>query len=247
NFALQNSAASFLGGGETLTLTYHVTVTDPSGGSATQDVTVTIVGDNHPVTITSGPQSADVFELADTTGSAAVDTTTTVPAGTLAFTDADTGDAHTVTTTLLSTSGAAVPAVTQADLATALTTTLNDSTGTGTGSVDWNFNIPDKDLDFLAAGETETINYTVKVSDGSTNATQTVSVVVTGANDAVAMTSGPQSGSVAEQPGVAGSNSLDSTSPVPTGTLNFTDVDLSDSHSVSVALDSAVWSANPSF
>jgi VCBS repeat-containing protein len=247
NFALNNNAASFLAAGETLTLTYHVAVNDPSLASDSQDVTITILGTNHPVVITSGPESAAVTELADTTGSAAIDTTTTVPAGTLAFTDADTGDTHTVATSLLSTSGPAVPAATQADLAAALTTTLHDSTGTGTGSVDWNFNIADHDLDFLSEGQTLTVNYNVKVSDASTNANQTVSVVVTGANDPVAITSGPGSASVAEQPNVNGSTSLDSTTPVPTGTLAFSDVDLSDTHSVSVALDSAVWSANPSF
>jgi VCBS repeat-containing protein len=245
HFALNNNAASFLSAGETLTLTYHLAVTDPSLASDSQDVTITILGTNHPVVITSGPESASVTELADTTGSAAVDTTTTVPAGTLGFTDADTGDTHTVTTSLTSTSGPAVPAATQADLAGALSTTLHDSTGTGTGSVDWNFNIADHDLDFLAEGQTLTVNYNVKVSDASTNANQTVSVVITGANDAVAITSGPESGSVAEQPNTTGSSSLDSTTPVPTGTLNFTDVDLTDTHSVSVALDSAVWSANP--
>ncbi|MEA2888363.1 MAG: hypothetical protein QOD11_2723 [Bradyrhizobium sp.] len=244
NFALQNSTASFLSGGETLTLTYHVTVRDPSGATDTQDVTVTIVGNNHPVVITSGAESASVSELADTTGSAAIDTTTTVPAGTLDFTDTDTGDSHTVTTTLTSTSGPAVPAATQADLAAALTTTLHDSTGTGTGSVDWNFNIADQDLDFLAEGQQLTVNYNVKVSDNSTNANQAVSVVITGANDAVAITSGPGSAAVAEQPNTSGSTTLDTT---PTGTLNFADVDLSDSHSVTVSLDSAVWSADPGF
>ena len=243
NFAMQNTASSFLAGGETLTLTYHVSVTDPSGGTDTQDVTVTILGTNHPVVITSGAESASVSELADTTGSAAIDTTTTVPAGTLNFTDADTGDTHTVTTTLTSTSGS-VPAATQADLAAALTTTLNDSTGTGTGSVDWNFNIADQDLDFLAEGQTLTINYNVKVSDASTNANQAVSVVVTGANDAVAISSGPGSATVAEQPDTSGSTALDTT---PTGTLAFADVDLTDSHSVNVSLDSAIWSADPTF
>jgi VCBS repeat-containing protein len=243
DFAMQNSASSFLNGGETLTLTYHVTVTDPSGGTDTQDVTVTILGTNHPVVITSGAESASVTELADTTGSAAIDTTTTVPAGTLDFTDADTGDSHTVTTTLTSTSGS-VPAATQADLAAALTTTLHDSTGTGTGSVDWNFNIADQDLDFLAEGEQLTVNYNVKVSDNSTDANQTVSVVITGANDAVAITSGPGSATVAEQPDTSGSTALDTSS---TGTLTFVDVDLSDAHSVSVSLDSAIWSADPTF
>src|SRR3954471_23445342 len=242
DFAMQNTASSFLSGGETLTLTYHVSVTDPSGGTDTQDVTVTILGTNHPVVVTSDAESASVSELADTTGSAAIDTTTTVPAGTLNFTDADTGDSHTVTTTLTSTSGS-VPASTQADLAAALTPTLHDSTGTGTGSVDWNFNIADQDLDFLAEGQQLTVNYNVKVSDNSTNANQTVSVVVTGANDAVAITSGPGSATVAEQDNTFGSTTPDTAA----GTLNFADVDLTDSHSVSVSLDSAIWSANPDF
>lgn len=245
NFGLANSSTNFLSGGETLTLVYHVTVADPFGGTAVQDVTVTILGTNHPVVITSGPESSTVSELADTTGSATLDTTPTAPAGTLAFTDADTSDTHTVAVMLDSTSGSAVPAATQADLATALTTVLHDSTGTGSGTLDWNFAIADKDLDYLAAGETLTVNYNVKVSDATTSATQTVSVVITGENDAPVITSGPGSASLAEQAGVIGSTSLDTTSPVPTGKLSFTDVDLSDVHSVGVTMTSATWSANP--
>jgi VCBS repeat-containing protein len=247
NFALANSQTSFIGAGQTLTLAYHVAVNDPFGGTAVQDVTITILGDNHPVVITSGPESSSVSELADTTGSATLDTTPTAPAGTLGFTDTDTNDTHTVAVTLASTSGPAVPAATQADLAAALTTVLHDSTGTGAGTIDWNFAIADHDLDYLAAGETLTVNYDVKVSDAATSATQTVSVVITGANDAPIITSGPESASLAEQADVTGSTSLDTTSPSPTGTLAFTDVDLSDVHSVGVTLTSATWSANPSF
>ena len=61
------------------------------------------------------------------------------------------------------------------------------------------------------------------------------------ANDAVAVTSGPESGSVAELPNTTASSTPDTTN----GTLAFSDVDLSDVHSVSIALDSAVWSASP--
>ena len=104
NFALPNSDASFLSGGETLTLVYHVTVQDPSGATDTQDVTITILGTNHPVVITSGAESSTVSELADTTGSGTLDTTPTVPAGTLDFTDQDTADTHTVAVVLASTS-----------------------------------------------------------------------------------------------------------------------------------------------
>lgn len=243
HFTMSNAATNFLSGGETLTLVYHVTVKDPSGATDTQDVTITILGTNHPVVITSGPESSTVSEQDNTTGSATTDTTPTTPAGTVAFTDADLSDTHTVAVTLASTSGPTAPPTTQADLANAVTTVLHDSTGTGSGSVDWNFAIADKDLDYLAAGETLTVNYNVKVSDATTNSMQTVSVVITGANDPVTITSGPQSDTVAEQVGVQGSFTLDSTG---TQTLNFTDVDLSDVHSVSVALDSAIWSApNP--
>ena len=126
-------------------------------------------------------------------------------------------------------------------------TTLHDSTGTGTGGVDWTFGIADQDLDFLAATETLTVTYNVKVADASTNATQTVTVTVQGANDLPVITSGPGSASLAEQDDVTGSTALDTTSPVPTGTLGFTDADLSDAHSVSVSLSSAVWSADPFF
>ena len=59
----------------------------PRVRSTPQNVTITILGTNDPVVITSGPQSSTVTEFADTTGSAAIDTTPTVPAGTLAFTD----------------------------------------------------------------------------------------------------------------------------------------------------------------
>ena len=60
NFAMQNAMAGLLGGGQTLTATYHVTVVDSAGASAVQDVTITILGTNHPVMITSGPESSTV-------------------------------------------------------------------------------------------------------------------------------------------------------------------------------------------
>jgi VCBS repeat-containing protein len=245
NFMLNNNAVSFLNSGETLTLVYHVKITDPAGGSDTEDVTVTILGANDPVIITSGPESASLAEFADTTGSPAPNSTTPVPTGTLVFTDTDIGDSHTVTVAVDSTvwSGAgSVPAATQTALTTALATTLHDSTGTGTGGVDWTFSIADNELDFLAAGETLTVTYNVKVSDGPTSSTETVTITIDGTNDAPLISSGPGSASVSEQANLTGSTSLDSTSPDPTGTLNFTDVDLSDIHSVNVAVSSAVWS-----
>ena len=76
-----------------------------------------------------------------------------------------------------------VPADTLTDLQTALTTALHDSTGSGSGSIDWTFALPDKDLDFLSPGETLTTSYDVTINDGSTSSTQTVTVTATGAAD----------------------------------------------------------------
>ena len=70
--------------------------------------------------------------------------------------------------------------------------------GTGSGSIDWNFGLADQDFDFLAADETLTVNYNVAVSDAATTAMQTVTVTVTGANDVPVITSGPETGTVAE-------------------------------------------------
>src|SRR5262249_15832732 len=107
----------------------------------------------------------------------------------------------------------------------------------------WSFSIPDNNLDFLAAGETLTVTYDVSVADGSTNSTQTVTVTIDGANDAAVITSAPGAASVEERPNTFNSSDPDTTSPVPTGTLDFSDVDLSDAHSVSVAVNSVVWSS----
>src|SRR5256885_623102 len=97
--------------------------------------------------------------------------------GTLSFPDQHPSDTHTVQVSVDSagwSGGANVPAAWQSDLPAALLTALNDSTGSGSGGVDWTFSSPDHDFDFLAAGETLTVTYDVKVLDANTSATQTV-------------------------------------------------------------------------
>ena len=131
---------------------------------------MTVTGANDAVVITSGPESGSVAEQPNTTGSSSLDTTTPVPTGTLAFTDVDLSDTHPVSVAVDSAVWSGDPfssrPTTLNDLQTALDDALHDSTGTGAGGVDWTFAIPDKDLDFLGAGETLTVTYDVTVSDG---------------------------------------------------------------------------------
>ena len=113
----------------------------------------------------------------------------------------------------------------------ALARRATDTTGTGLGGSDaWTFSAQDKNFDYLAAGETLTLTYTVQVDDGHGGVvTQPVTITVTGTNDAPVITSGTQTDTITElfntpQPNPTGSTAADTA----TGTLTFTDVDLSD-------------------
>jgi uncharacterized repeat protein (TIGR01451 family) len=60
SFALPDSAVNFLAEGETLTLTYHIIVTDPSGASDSEEVTIKVHGADDPVIVT---KTADVTSV----------------------------------------------------------------------------------------------------------------------------------------------------------------------------------------
>jgi VCBS repeat-containing protein len=238
-FSAADKAFDFLATGETLTVTYNVTVTDNNGVASTRPVTVTVTGSNDgPVLAAdSGPHA--ITEVGGATGSAAADTAST----TLTFTDVDLSDTHTTAVgapTISWSSGAALPASLAASLTGALTTSVADSTNTGAGSVTASFTAADAAFDFLAAGEKLTVTYAVTVSDGhGGTSTQPVTVTVTGTNDGPVLAADANaSHGVSEVAGATGSAAADTAS----ATLTFTDVDLSDTHTVSIGAAAATWS-----
>src|SRR5205085_679636 len=76
---------------------------------------------------------------------------------------------------------------------------------TNNGAIDWTYKIADGSLDFLAAGEKVTLTSTVKVDDhhGGTD-TSTVTVTITGTNDAPVIAAEDLVGAVTEQVTPAG-------------------------------------------
>ena len=103
-------------------------------------------------------------------------------------------------------------------------------------NVGWTYSVNDSALDFLAQGETRIQVYTITINDGHTggNVTQTVTLTITGTNDAPVLTV-DQVGGVTE----------DAANPTLTdsGVLSFTDVDVNDAHIVSKSYNSdASWS-----
>jgi VCBS repeat-containing protein len=238
SFSAPDKSFDFLAQGESLTVTYSVTVSDGHGGASSQPVTITVTGSNDQPVLSADAGPHAVAEAMGVTGSAAADVAT----ATLAFTDVDLGDHHTASVSapvITWSTGAAAPGGLAATLANSLSTSVTDSTGTGAGSVTAAFSAPDSAFDFLAQGETLTVKYTVVIADGHGGlSSQPVTITVTGANDGplLAVDAGPHA--IVEAAGVTGSTAAD----VATTTLSFTDVDLNDHHVASVSAPVVIWS-----
>lgn len=217
NFAVADRAVDFLACGETLRLTYNVSVNDGHGGISTEPVTVVISGSNDAPIITSGAQTADITERAGATGSVSPD----VAEGTITFRDVDLTDTHCMTVSGVTTSGETCGLPDGATIMSWLALgALSDSTGGGSGSDDWSFSAPDKYFDYLAAGDKVTLTYTVQVDDHHGGlASQIVEVTITGTNDPAAI-GDPSNGSVTEDQGVDASGKL-----VATGQIGISDPD----------------------
>ncbi|MBD9492250.1 VCBS domain-containing protein, partial [Ensifer sp. ENS11] len=214
NFQVADGVLDSLQAGQILMQTYDVTIDDGHGGTATQTVTIVILGTNDAPVITSGTQSATVTERAD--GAAGENAVVHVQGGAVTFADVDTLDTH--STSFWPQGGGY------------LGTFSLDAVNQATDTVGWNFKVADGVLDSLQAGQTLTQKYTVLVNDGHGGvATQTVTIVITGTNDAPVITSAVQSGSVTEiADGAAGENA---TTHAQNGAVTFADVDTLDTHS----------------
>ena len=114
--------------------------------------------------------------------------------------------------------------------------TLHDTTGSGPGGSDaWTFSAQDKSFDYLADGETLTLTYTVQVDDGNGGVvTQPVTITVTGTNDTPLIASETQAGAITEFQRPPAEPDRSATADTATGTVTFTDVDLSDHHAVTI-------------
>ncbi len=199
--------------GETLTLTIPFTANDGVATSAAADLVITVTGSNDAPTISA----------AVTAGAVTEDSLPTSATGTITFDDLDLSDAH---TTSVAANGANA-------LGGLLTASVTDAaTGAGDGTVTWNYSVANAALQYLAAGQTATESFTVTIDDGHGGmVSQGLTVTVTGTNDAPIVAAIDVTGAVAEAVTPVG-NLTDS------GTIAFTDVDLTDVHSVSAVTPS---------
>ena len=242
NYSISASAADHLAQNEIKVEQFTITLNDGHGGTIDRTIAVTATGTNDAPVITSGDPQAG-FETSGQTGSSTLDEAW----GSLGFVDPDYADYHTVTfsaPTVTTTSTAPIPSATTAALATAFSASLNDSTGGGSGQINWYFGAADSKFDFLGFGQTLTATYTVTLRDNWNVAhTQTVSVTVTGIDHIPVFTGGAASAVITESSTASIANPAAVTHS-RTGTLGFQDIDRGDTHIVQASLqeDGAVWS-----
>ncbi|MDZ7708512.1 MAG: VCBS domain-containing protein [Trueperaceae bacterium] len=216
-FAVSDGAIDDLAEGETRTQVYTVTITDGSSGSVDQTVTITITGSNDAPTIDVGTTTATGAATERPDGAADENDGTLIDAGTIGYADVDTTDTHvaTVTATVGNGSGGTV--------ASPLGALTLDAIEQGADTVAWTFTVDAADLDTLQESEVRTQVYTVTIDDGATAdpiATQTVTITLTGSNDAPILTLDDASGTIAEADAGATLRT--------TGTLSVADVDAGD-------------------
>ncbi|PSJ36443.1 hypothetical protein C7I36_16750, partial [Zobellella taiwanensis] len=170
----------FVGAGETLVLTYQLVADDGKGGVTSRDLVLTVKGINDAPTL-SVENAAPMLEVAGDSSTQALESS-----GVISFNDADIADTVSITHAAnndMVWSGGTL----DAGLASALAGgfSIPATTHGASGGVNWSYNLPAVDLDFLAAGETITFSYTVTATDSQgATAEQVVSFTIEGSNDA---------------------------------------------------------------
>jgi VCBS repeat-containing protein len=257
-YTVPDGAFDFLAAGETLTLVYMARVDNNfalNNEITFAPITITITGTNDaPTVATTG---GTVIERIGT-GNTAVDSIT----GTVTFTDADLTDRPVVTAALSTTqpfkyldaeghdvTASLTPAQLAAIAAVKVPLKVVQGASNGhNGTATWTYSIADHAFDFIADEETLILNYVIKVDDGHGGVVFTpVSISINGADVTVIGTNdlptiATTSDAFAElsngaQPNPTGSPTPDTAS----GTITFTDVDLTDRPVVSTAYTSFTY------
>ncbi len=218
-YSVDNADLDFLAVGETISFSYTVTADDGNGGTATDVVSFTLTGNDAP-TVSAAAASA-ITEAVDAGAQDLSDS------GEVSFADLDSTDLIDISFQAnndISWSGATLDQPLDADLAAALVAgfSVSATDAEAPGKVNWTYSVDNADLDFLAVGETITFSYTVTADDGNGGtATDVVSFILTGTNDAPTVSAAAASG-ITEAVDAGAQDLSDS------GEVSFADLDSND-------------------
>ena len=211
NYSVAASAVEYLAKDQVKIEQFTITLNDGNGGTISRTIEVTVTGTNDDPVVATSDLTGAVLEAATPAGNLA-DT------GTIAFTDVDLTDTHSINPTVVASSGA---------LGTLTASVTADTTGSGLGGVvTWNYSVAASAVEYLAKDQVKVEQFTITLNDGNGGTVnRTIEVTITGTNDAPVVATSDLTGAVLEAVTPAG-NLAD------TGTIAFTDVDLTDTHSI---------------
>jgi len=178
DFSSDSTVFDYLATGETIELTYVIEL-DNDGIKTTNTVKFTINGTNDAPIVTS---------FTNGTGVETTDTSDITSSANVEFSDVDLNDdGYTASITAVSSSGenGGLSAVADADLIAMIGNLgVTKAAGSSTGSVNPSFTGPSGTFDYLAAGETVTLTYTMQINDGDGGTVdQDFTIEITGTND----------------------------------------------------------------
>lgn len=231
SYAMDNALVQYLAAGETRTESFTVTIADGHGSTLQVPVSITIAGVNDAPELSAAVAAATVGE----------DDSPLAAAGSLVVKDPDTSDTVDLavsgvaaTSTLALAGGDTLGGLLAAKgldaaglkaLFTLAQTSGIAADGPAGSTVGWSFDGSGK-FDFLNAGTTLTLTYTVEATDrlagggaAGGSDTATITITIEGANDA-AVIGGTTTGAVTEDSNVDGDGYL-----VASGTLTVSDAD----------------------
>ncbi|RUW63878.1 VCBS domain-containing protein [Mesorhizobium sp. M7A.F.Ca.US.008.03.1.1] len=177
--SLVASQLQALGAGDSFTDTFTYAIKLGNGTLSWATATVRIAGTN---------DAPDIHLVTtDSAGASLIETNSALTkSGTLTVNDADVSDTVTASVTSVSLGGTAGGLNSAAVLGMLSVSPASLTANPGEAhNLGWTFNSAPQAFDFLAAGETLTLTYTIKADDGHTGTdTQTVTITITGTNDA---------------------------------------------------------------
>ncbi len=199
----------------TRTVSFSANDGNLSSNTQTRDIAITSVNDAPVISVDAGDSDSSVLNETNTSLSSS---------GTLSALDLDPSDVVTAQVTSVTSGGVTTGLLSNnAGLLNMLSVNANViSSGNTTGTILWTFNSGSEAFNYLAAGETLTLTYTISATDSQfASDTQQVTITITGTNDDPIVTIGGGD-SAAETLGVTGSTLTTG------GSLSVADIDRTD-------------------
>ncbi|HSG62433.1 MAG TPA: VCBS domain-containing protein, partial [Pseudomonadales bacterium] len=203
---------------------FSVSVTDSQGASASQTLTINVIGANDSTIVTAYSAGSDTATLEETNSALTVK-------GALTVSDLDVAQTVDVsvaegTKQLTDQAASALTAEELAWLTFASATALNDSQDTS--RIEWTFNSANEAFDYLRAGDVLVLSYTARFDDGVTPVDKSITITIKGTNDRPDIS--VEAGDLAN----GGLTETNDSSRTLSGTLSVSDPELGDTVSLTI-------------